>query len=380
MRIAVVHSFYSSSVPSGENEIVLKQVEILRRHGHEVLLIGRSTDEMQASHFYPLASGIRVITGRGSFPLADLNSFEPDVIHVHNLFPNFGTSWLTKTKVPIVVTVHNYRNICANGLFFRDGKPCFECLEGSKIAAVIHACYRDSSVASVPLAIRNSRGLDANPLFTIAKKIQFLNSQAASIHVANGLDSKKVVVIPNGLADSIPRTSDTVKREWVYVGRLTREKGIQELLQVWPREMHLNVVGSGELEKQLRADSKENIHFLGSLPNETVKDLIATAQGVLIPSQCLEMQPTVAIEALQFGVPVVAHRNNAAATLITEYECGATYVGLEDISIAIDLVNSERNHLSKNARHTFERLFSETTWLENQLAEYRKAHHRGITQ
>jgi len=367
-------------MPSGENEIVLNQVEILRRHGHEVLLIGRSTDEMQASPLYSLASGIRVITGHGSFPLADLNSFEPDVIHVHNLFPNFGTSWLSKTRVPIVVTVHNYRNLCANGLFFRDGKPCFECVEGSKIAAMRHACYKDSRVATAPLAIRNSRGLAANPLFYIAKKIQFLNSQAASIHVANGVDPKRAAIIPNGLADSTPRTSDTAKREWMYVGRFTREKGIQELLQAWPSDMHLNVVGGGELEDQLRAESKENIHFLGSLPNETVKDLIGTAEGILIPSQCLEMQPTVAIEALQFGVPLVAHRNNAAAALITENECGAIYSGPEDISVAISLVSSERNHLSKNARHAFEKFFSETTWLDNQLAEYREAIRMSITQ
>ncbi len=83
----MVHSFYSSAQPSGENTVVLNEVEALRRAGHEVALFAAHTDELEGEVFYKLRSGMRVATGYGRNPLKAINEFSPDVVHVHNLFP-----------------------------------------------------------------------------------------------------------------------------------------------------------------------------------------------------------------------------------------------------------------------------------------------------
>ena len=86
IRIAMVHSFYSSAQPSGENTVVLNEVDALRRAGHEVALFAAHTDELEGEVFYKLRAGLRVATGYGRNPLKAIRDFSPDVVHVHNLF------------------------------------------------------------------------------------------------------------------------------------------------------------------------------------------------------------------------------------------------------------------------------------------------------
>ena len=137
MRIAVVHSFYSSASPSGENDVVISQVSALRRAGHDVTLIDWHTDVEELTRGYALRAGLQVATGFGPSPLKQLAEFEPDVVHVHNLFPNAGTRWLRHTDFPVVSSLHNYRQVCANGLLYRDGHGCTECVR-STLHAVQH--------------------------------------------------------------------------------------------------------------------------------------------------------------------------------------------------------------------------------------------------
>ena len=102
MRIAVVHSFYSSSQPSGENRVVEDQVALLRDAGHEVLLVARHTDEESERSLYAVRAAGWVATGRGGDPTAQLRAFAPDIVHVHNLFPNIGTRWMKFWEGPVL--------------------------------------------------------------------------------------------------------------------------------------------------------------------------------------------------------------------------------------------------------------------------------------
>src|SRR5574337_2103864 len=108
MRIAVVHSYYSNRVPSGENVIVDLQVEALRRAGHDVRVISRHQEDVERSRAYPVVTAVRVATNRGPSPVHEINRFDPDIVHVHNLFPNFGRRWAARLSSRLVTTVHNY--------------------------------------------------------------------------------------------------------------------------------------------------------------------------------------------------------------------------------------------------------------------------------
>jgi hypothetical protein len=51
------------------------------------------------------------------------------------------------------MTLHNYRLLCANGMLFRDGRPCEDCVASHPWHGVRHGCYRASKAVSVPAAV-----------------------------------------------------------------------------------------------------------------------------------------------------------------------------------------------------------------------------------
>ena len=163
MKIALVHSFYRDASHSGENEVVVSQRDLLENGGHDVRVFGFNTGN-GLSQLDTLRAVGRVATERGRNPLSDLEEYQPDIVHVHNLFPNYGASWLRHVSAPVIVTLHNFRLWCASGNFTRDAKPCFDCAKGSSISGVINRCYRGSALASAPLAIANSRPVAKRPL------------------------------------------------------------------------------------------------------------------------------------------------------------------------------------------------------------------------
>ncbi|MDG4864954.1 glycosyltransferase, partial [Streptomyces sp. T-3] len=144
MRIAVVHSFYGSAAPSGENLVVAAQAEALRRAGHDVHLVTAATDDLADQPLYALRSATTVATGRGRSPLGRLRELAPDLVHVHNLFPNFGRAWVSSWRGPLVTSLHNYRPLCANGLLYREGALCTRCPDGDRWAGLRGGCYRES--------------------------------------------------------------------------------------------------------------------------------------------------------------------------------------------------------------------------------------------
>src|SRR6266702_8426604 len=105
------------------------------------------------STLFPYTTLFRsVATGFGADPTEDLRRFAPDVVHVHNLLPNFGTRWLDRWPGPVVATLHNFRSMCPAGTLYRSGHVCTACPDGNPGAALRHACYRGSTLATLPLA------------------------------------------------------------------------------------------------------------------------------------------------------------------------------------------------------------------------------------
>ncbi len=316
MRVALVHSFYSSAVPSGENQVVLDQWAQLRDDGHEVLLLSRSTDAERALPWYQIRAGVRVATGWGPDPTERLRRFGPDVVHVHNLFPNLGSRWLQLWRGAVVGTVHNYRRLCANGLLFRDGQVCTRCPDGDVWAGVRFGCYRGSRAATLPLALRTSRGFGADPLVRRADRLVFISERSLRVHQrVHGFDDRFTVVPP-----FVRRTHGTAStpasgRTWLAAGRLSAEKGFEQLVREWPSDVALDIAGDGPL-RPLLADlvGSRPIRLLGSVPRDDLRSTMPHYVGLVFPSLWFEGLPTIVLEALEAGLPVVARREAAEPT------------------------------------------------------------------
>lgn len=375
MKIAIVHSFYRSG-PSGENIAVRMQAKALTEAGHEVKIISRSTDDFINQRGYALSSALTVASGFGPSPLEEINDFDPHIVHVHNLFPNWGDRWVEKLAQPLVVTIHNFRALCAAGTLNLEGSPCTLCPAKGSHHSLKNKCYQRSTVRTVPLSIATASPGN-NRLINRADHLIFLHPQVRSTFVEHlpHLSIKRATVVPNFLEDvsglDIPIRPKSLSRAWIFVGRLSPEKGILPLVKAWPGSEKLRIVGGGPLENDLRlAAAGKQIEILGEVAPGEIPRFLATAKGMVFPSVWLEHGPLTFLEALRAGMPVLAKGGSSPAELVRTHECGVVFSDFSEVPQAIIDASELLTKAGQNSRNLYESLFTEKIWIQSITGVY----------
>jgi glycosyltransferase involved in cell wall biosynthesis len=325
MRVLIVHNRYRSANPSGENRAVERDVVALEQAGVDVRRYVRESDEISdfglaqkaALAIRPMRSG----SDRRQIA-AILDEWRPDVVHFHNLYPLISPAFIAEARrrhVPLVQTVHNYRHVCVNGLYARDGSPCHECA-GRRIPlpAVQHGCYRDSRLQSVTMAAALAR--HRSTWRQVDRFVAVSRPMADFLINDVGVDPERVVVRPNSVPD--PGPVHAPGHGMLYVGRLEGIKGVPLLLEAWERAAppgwHLTIAGDGperplvERTARLRTD----VEYLGTVDPACVQDLMDRTRVVVVPSLAYEAMPMVVVEAFSRGRPVLGTSHGALADLI----------------------------------------------------------------
>jgi glycosyltransferase involved in cell wall biosynthesis len=299
--------------PGGEDAVAAAEARLLAGAGHEVLRYRawnargdlKAGAQLAVSAWNPWAA--RTVSRL-------VREHRPDVTHVHNtwfaLSPSiFGE--LHASGAPVLMTLHNYRTVCSNAFLFRSGRPCEDCVGSHPWHGVRHRCYRGSRVASAAaaanIALQRARGTWVNDV----DRFLALNEFSRRRLVAGGIPDQKVILKPNFVDDPGPRSNRPSESEHVlFVGRLSAEKGILELIGAWrrasPQELRLLVIGDGPLISQARADLDGSIRVLGRLHKDEVTKLMLSSRALVLPSRWYEVQPMVLLEALAAGLPVLA--------------------------------------------------------------------------
>lgn len=353
MRIGVIHSFYSSQQPSGENEVVTQEVQALIRAGHDVSLIAKYTDQVSQGPGYQAKTALRVATGLGAAPLIT-HGDAPDVLHIHNLFPNFGKSWIRSSATPMIATVHNYRTVCAAGTFVRDGKACTDCLD-AKRNSLVHGCYRGSRLATFPLMV-SQRGVD-DAVLRQADRLIVMSPAQRMFWEGRGIKSNRLAEIPHFVPDSLDPLMGPGGESWLFAGRLDSVKGADRLFS-WPNNVPLRVAGVGPLQAALQTRlSHSNVDFLGLLPRADVLDLLRHSRGLLSLSRAPETFGLVYAEAMAAGTPVLAVPPGAPYSFVTRDGTGLAV--REMVPTAIEEANEMFPSLRELCRNSFETHFTE---------------------
>jgi glycosyltransferase involved in cell wall biosynthesis len=373
MRIAIIHSFYRSSSPSGENAVVLEQARLLEQNGHQVKIFGVSSDNL--TNLEKIRLPWNVAFFKGSSLEKQVVAYEPELLHVHNLFPNIGYFWLTKIGVPVVATFHNFRPFCANGLLSRNSSPCTNCISFGSSQAVIHGCYRNSALKSIPLSIASRRSGAHNPLFKIAVKVIVLSEHSKSVYQEAMDEPSKIEVIPN-FTEQLKPSLDLVSRDyWLYVGRLSSEKGISELLASWPAGKKLLVYGTGVLEFELRElySTNPDIIFKGFLDAHQKADVFNKCIALVFPSTCFETSPLVMAEAFSIGRPILAYSKNVVGMKILESGGGVVFEDFNGLSLSMTALEQNANKLSTQAYRNYSESMNPKSWLSKINTLYTQA-------
>lgn len=374
-RVAIVHSFYRSDAPSGENATVMRQFRMLADAGVDVTLLSVYTDELQRRLGYELTTAINVVSGRGMSPVEKLRSLSPDIIHVHNLFPNVATDWLDSSTAAIVTTLHNYRPLCSAATLSRNGRDCTLCIDRSSWNAVKYACYHGSRLATLPLAVRNRRGPASDPVLSGSDMLLAPSETVKRTYEQAGITNIRILRQPTEARVSANRRDDGGA---LFLGRLSADKGILNLLQAWPASRRLTVIGKGPLERdavELAAVRGLDVDFRGFVSDEELTELLGSARVLVFPSTWREGAPAVYAEALSVGVPVLAVAGNAVADAVAADATGVVIpnLGVTELTAGLREIDEHWDALSTRARHVYGNNYTIDHWLEGVNAAYRDA-------
>ena len=328
MKILMLHNRYF--IPGGEDQVTMAETALLRDYGHEVELL--EEDNRRVEQMGSARMALRAVWSRQSYHRINqkLRSGSFDVLHVQNFFPLWSPSVYyaaSSNLVPVVQTLHNYRLMCVNSLFFRDQHVCEECM-GRLLPwhGVLHACYRDSRAASAAVAgmvgAHKLAGTWRNRVKTYIAVSEFTREK----YVAGGFPQEKIVVKPNFLHPS-PEPGNGSGGYALYVGRLSPEKGIATMLEAWKSASNpipLKVVGEGPLAELVTAagGACPKIEYVGSKSLSEVLDLMRSAEFLIFPSEWYETMGRTIMEAFAVGTPVVASRIGPPATMVVAGETG----------------------------------------------------------
>jgi glycosyltransferase involved in cell wall biosynthesis len=319
------------SASSGENQVVDDEARLLETAGHDVFTWQPSAEQHQ--------HGLSLLkTGLGTVwsPSAAqelrklLRETGAEVLHFHNLFPMLSPAALRIAReegVAVVMTLHNYRMLCLPANLLRDGRVCEDCLGHLPWRGIRHACYRDSTLGSTSMAVSLSlhRGMRT---FRRPQLLLAVSEFVRQKHIDAGWDPERIRVKANFAWPCERRAGPG--ESFVFVGRLSPEKGLARLLKAWHRiEAPLVVVGDGPDGEELRWLAPPNVHFTGSVERAEVDDILQRARALVLPSICYEGQPRTILEAFAAGVPVIASRMGGLPELVVDGASGRL-VGPDD--------------------------------------------------
>lgn len=362
-KILMVHNFYQ--IGGGEHTVFQNEIELLRENGHEVVEYTRSNDELKTSMLklllLPFTTAWSWKTYRDIRRI--IKSEKIDIVHCHNTFPLISPSVYyaaRSMKIPVVQTIHNFRFLCPNGSFFRNGKICEECSQQWNFKnAIKNKCYRNSMIETIVLAamLKIHRILGTYKNISYIFTDDFIKDKFSRLIDIN---SDQVFVKPNFYDSQYNADSDMQcqhrSKYFTFVGRLEDNKGILTLISLWkelPKDYELHIFGDGSYREAVVKAEKEmtNVSYFGFQPQSVVFEDTRNCCAVIISSEWYETFGMSVPESFSMGVPVISTDFGTPAKLISESNGGLIYKNddCKSLKKCLDEVYCNRKYFSANA-------------------------------
>lgn len=341
LRVLHINKFHY--LKGGSERVYFGTADVLKRYGHKAIFFSMSHhDNLPCStsdYFMPdvdLNSNDRNPINQLKIALRVLYSFESkrrlsrlldehpvDIAHLHNIHHQISPSILhelKRRKIPVVMTLHDYKMVCASYSLLTNERPCEVCCGKKYLKAVSRQCVKNSYTKSILAAIEmylHHKLLDIyDTIDTFISPSLFLKNKLGEMGF-----KKQIVHLPNfvkNFENGEERSDEENRKEIsiVYFGRLSREKGLLTLLKAVKilQDNHtvtikVNIIGEGPLKDTLRKNAQNekihNIQFLGYMKDEALYREIKKSRVVILPSEWYENNPISVLESFALGKPVI---------------------------------------------------------------------------
>jgi len=314
-----------------------------------------------------------------------IDDTRPDIVHAHNVYHHltpaiFGA--VQKKNVPTVMTVHDLKIGCPSKLMLAPDGVCERCKGGKTWNAIGQRCLKDSlalsTVAAIETTLHRMLGSYRKNVDRFVVPSHFHMNKL----IEWGLPEDKARYLPNAVDLSTLEPNSTVGDRFVFVGRLSEEKGLRTFIDaVANANVAATIVGTGPQEAELRTlveSTGANVEFAGYQTGGSLFDLIANARALVLPSECYENAPVVLLEAYGVGTPVLGSDLGGIPELIITGETGLVAHAGDVASFAskltafAEMADADIADMGRAGREFAETKFSREQYFDGLLDIYRE--------
>lgn len=391
MKILQINKY--PSLKGGTETVLFDTIRLLTSDGHDVVLL--STDEGEVTYTptytmpYPNRSTSLIekvyhlpafFYNRSAIKMLEqvIEKEKPDIAHIHlyqNSFSNSILPVLKKHAIPVVMTLHEYRQICPSYLLLdKHQHICEKCIDGHYFHCMLTRCAKGSIIESSLLTLemyyrrlfyKTEKYVDR---FICVSDFVYKKHEAFNKDIAD-----KSIVIHNPV--QINTQTEIKKGNYLlYFGRLSPEKGIQTLLSAIRKfpDLKLKIAGEGNFPM---TNIPPNVELLGLKNKEELEEVIHNASYVIVPSLSYETFALSCTESFAQRTPVIASAIGAIPEIVEHgkngflFEAGNTNNLQETISTAMLLSNEEYIEMANNGYESVTK-FSEDKYLKKLVSLY----------
>ena len=382
MRVVYVHNEYGKF--SGEEAAVDRISELLKNHGHEVIRFNRKSSEIPNMGFGKILAFFSGIYSRGSRKqmCKIIQGYQPDIIQVQNLYPLISPSVLLEANqhnIPLVMRCANYRLICPNGLLMTNGQICEKCSGGREWWCLFRNC-EGNQFKSFGYALRNY----------VARKRRYFLDNVTIYYAQTEFQRRRLIqedfpadrffVIPNMVNPDGIDVSEKLGRYVGYAGRISPEKGVPTLMEAGKQcgDILFKAAGSFDRMSNLPREAPENFEFCGHLNKEQLGGFYTNSRIVVLCSICYEGFPSVLVEAMLHGKPVICSCIGGLPEIVDDGVTGLLFEpgNVDDLVKKIQYLWDRPDlcrEMGQAGREKALREYSPERYYERLMAVYRKA-------
>lgn len=366
MKILIIHNRYIQY--GGEDATFENELQLLKSNGNEVEVLNFDNKALETA-IGKIQLLYKLFYNRESATKLDeiIQRFNPEIIHVHNFFYVASPSIFyvaKKHRVPIVVTLQNFRLICSGALLMRGGKICEICVGSTMpIHGIIHKCHKNSFFQSALLTLVTGFHKLVGTWNTSVSRYIAVTEFTRQKYINSSLKLKpnKIFVKPNSTGDHGFGEFQQRENYFLFVGRLTKEKGIDILLKAFKDSKYpLYIIGDGPSRSDVlkAVNDTSSITWYGHQGKDFIIEKMKRCRALIFPSIWYECLPVTILESFSTGTPVIISDIGNLNEIVSDKYNGLHFVAgdsddLRKVTSDIAMNQDRYSVLYPNARKTY---------------------------
>jgi len=403
MKVLLVNKFHWNK--GGSEKYYFELGELLKAHGHEVAYFSMENEKNvktgDKEYFVPAfdlnnsskLKALDVIYNKENGKIMEraLDEFKPDIVHLNNFQRQLSASIIDpckKRNIPIVFTAHDVQAICpAITMMDNDKNVCELCMGGKYMNCIKKSCNKGSKLKSVLGALEGyyyrSHKIYSEKIDYIITPSEFYRDK----FIEDGINKNKIEAIHNSIEMNDYNVKTKDEGYALYFGRLSKEKGILNLINAF-KECNkglLYIAGEGPERETIEEIIKKNklddrVKLLGFLNKEQMTEVTRKCKFVVVPSIWYENCPYSVLETLAIGKPVIGANIGGIPELVKDKENGFIYTTTEELTVCMNkLFENDKlvKQFSKKSKELAKQEYNRDVYYGKIMRIYNKVRERG---